>query len=326
MQIGTDVPDPTDRTLDNLRQVYRDRSPLLHTLFGDILGRLETLAPIPGVEPLADSLKDEVSSQDASLVLFDADVEAATSVEDLDAALEATAGRIHGFVESARAVAALPLAVTDELATVTSGCRNLEYDALARVHGVETKDFASTAVEDDFASAGLWPDGPFNGGTTDYVDGTLRVTFTEAGNHGITTKGIDPSRYHDVRVEATYSIDEFALSGLSCRGNGERRYTVQVNPTGLVLIYRWGDTQTLLGRRAMPVGAVAAGAVNLAIECIDGNLSPLRINVYLDGERVAEVSDPDPLGPDGVIGMFAQGLGGTAVTAYDDFAVLVPAD
>jgi hypothetical protein len=305
------------------------RRPRMDALTSTALERTRAVERVAGGDPLQDALAAEFANQQTTSAAFFDALAKASSLADVETAINAQgAANVEFVAASSRAVTAIPLPLADAIAAV-DGCRFLEFDARARVHGVPTGTFSKEVIHDTFDEAGFWKVGPFAGGSTAVRDGRLSISFAEGGGaHAVTaTSGHPQTAFGDVRVEATFSLEPNALSGLTCRSTGGAYYSVQVNPIGLVLIYRFAPRQTLFGRRTAPKGTVLAKQVDMAIECAGGrDGKPLVIAVYLDGERVAEVVDDRPLAPQGLAGMFAQTVGLPSTTSYDEINYLVPAE
>jgi hypothetical protein len=325
-QITTDIPEPADRTLDALKQVNADRQPRVEQGYRDAIDGLNALMPYTGGEPFRMALLTEFQSALDELPAFYQAIANATTVEEIDAehVSRGTANSAR-LLASARSVVATDVAFSDAIAAVTTGCRFFEFDARARVHGIETPQFSEVVIDETFDAPGDWPIGDFEGGTVTIADGALTLAFDAAVIQSVETNGQPTPRFHDVRIESHFAMDGSALVGLSCRGSNVERYYVLVNAIGLILIYRTSDN-SLIGRRAAPDGFDGSLGLDLAIECLAGNSDPFSFIVYLDGERVAEVQDEQSLESEGFAGMLAQAFAPGASAAFESFRVLVPAD
>jgi hypothetical protein len=314
------MPEPTDRTLEALKQINADRQPRIEQLYTDAVAALDALIPWPGGEPFRLALLNEFQSAlDAMPAFFQAVADAAT-IEAIDAQY-ATRAEINsaGLLASARSVTDTDVAFSDALAAVTADCRFFQYDARARVLGIETPHFSEVAFEDEFDDEGNFETEAFDPGQQTVADGSLTQSFAGAGRKFTRV----PSTYHDARIETHVRFEGSApLVGLACRGDGSKRYDAFVNQLGLVLIYSQpGDT--LLGRRVAPDGFDASAGVDFAIECIAGNLDPFTIVVYVNGERVAEVQQEHAAVSEGAWGMSANALVPNTVATFDYIRVLV---
>jgi hypothetical protein len=322
-QITVDIPEPVgaDYTVENVQAMYAQRETRVEQVFQSAIDSANDVTPYPGGEAFRLALVNEFQVQLDAMPAFFQAVAAATTIEDVNAALDSR-GPIAtpALVDSARAVAEIDLAFADAIAATPGGCRFFELDARARPHDVELPDFTHVAFEDNFDDDSNFSTGPFDGGTRDIADGALTVAFSEAGFIDVAK----PAQYHDARFETNVRIDDFALGGLACRDTGNKRYSVLVNPIGLILIY--GSDGVIIGRRAAPEGFVATDGINLAIECVAGNLDPFTIAVFIDDELVAEIQQEHAHASEGLAGMFAQSFGAGASVSFDFFRVLVEPD
>lgn len=326
VQVSTDFPEPAERTLESVQQVHAARRPGTEANLSAALDRLRDVAPLPGGQAFVDALQAELEGTIDTLPSFYDSIASATSLDEADQGLnDYGMAASQRLLDSARAVAEIDIVYADAVAAVSTGCRFFEFDARSRPHGLDTGIFSETVLDDSFEQPGDFRLGPFEGGEVGIADGALTMSFTGTGSKAVLTDQHDPSSFHDVRVEATFTSSGSALAGLSCRDDGENRYFVVVNPLGLILIYKSGDSP-LLGRRAAPEGFDPLAAINLAIECVAGNLDPVLIAVYLDGERVAEVVDEDTLASEGFVGMYTQSLAPGATAAFQNIKILGPAD
>jgi hypothetical protein len=325
-QITLDIPEPTERTLEALKQVNANRQPRIEQGYADAVDALHALTPYPGGESFRLGLLNEFQSALDAMPAFFQAIADATTVEEIDAQYT-TRGTVNsaGLLGSARSVVEMDVAFSDAVAAVTTGCRFFEFDARARVHGIETPDFSEIVIDETFDEPGNWPTGDFDGGTVTIADGALTVAFDSAVVQGVETVGQPTSKFHDARIESHFAMNGSALVGLSCRGSRAERYYVLVNAIGLILIYRTSDN-SLIGRRAAPDDFDASLGLDLAIECLAGNLDPFSLIVYLNEERVAEVQDAHALESEGFAGMLAQAFTPGASATFDSFRVLVPAD
>jgi hypothetical protein len=323
-QITTDIPEPADRTLEALKQVNADRQPRVEQIYHDAVDALNALTPYPGGEPFRVALLSEMQSALDAMPAFFQAIADATSVEEVDAEY-ANRGTISGagLLKSAQSVVLMDVAFSDAVAAITTGCRFFEYDARARVHGIATPDFSEAVFVDSFDDQSNFSDAAFEDGQIMVDGGSLTMSFTQAG--GDSFVAVPLGRFHDARIESHLHPAGNGLAGLVCRAQGANRYEVDVNQIGLVLIYSQpGDV--LLGRRAAPDGFDASDGVDLAIECLAGNLDPFTIVVYIDGERVAEVQQEHAAESEGRYGMLARSFASGAVATFDSIRVLVPAD
>jgi hypothetical protein len=177
------------------------------------------------------------------------------------------------------------------------------------------------AFEDPFDDDGNFATGPFGGGTTAIGDGSMTLSFDQAGELVVAK----PAKFHDSRIETRLHLQGSMVAGLACRGDGQKRYQVVINELGLILIYEMPGSH-LLGRRAAPEGFDPSAGIALAIECFAGNLDPFTLVVYVSGERVAEVQQEHAFASEGFDGMYAQAFGAGASAVFDELRVLVPAD
>jgi hypothetical protein len=321
-------PNPAQPTLAALQAVHASRRPIVVTATDRADERAQALEVFPGGRPFHDALAAELADRAASTPALYNAIAAATSVEAITQLLtesSTSGGRL--LSTTTRAIARISLAAADALAAVKTGCRFFESDARAWVRGRPSVTFGTTIADDRFETAGRWPVGPIAGGEIRIEGGAMVVSLTTGGaSRMISTTSIDPSPLGDVRIEASVVGETYALSGLACRANGAQRYTVQMNPYGQILIYRWSDRQELLGRRAPPYDDIQSRPLNLAMECVGGRSGQaLLIAAYQDGQRVAEVVDEQPLAADGEAGLFAQTLGLPSTTRFEAIRVLVPA-
>jgi hypothetical protein len=324
--ITEDIPEPADRTLEALKQVNADRQPRVEQLYEDAIAALNALTPYPGGDAFRQALLSEFQSALDAMPAFFQAIADATTIEEIDAQY-ATRGSISGagLLGSARSVVEMDVAFSDAVAAITTGCRFFEFDARARVHGIATPDFSEVVIDETFDEPGNWPTGDFDGGTVSIADGALTVAFDSAVIQGVETAGQATPRFHDARIESHFALNGSALVGLSCRGSSAERYYVLVNAIGLILIYRTSDN-SLIGRRAAPENFDASLGIDLAIECLAGNLDPFSLIVYLNEERVAEVQEAHALESEGFAGMLAQAFTPGATATFDSFRVLVPAE
>ena len=326
-QITTDIPEPTERTLEALKLINADRQLRVEQAYADAVAGLNALTPYPGGEPFRMALLAEMQSALNAMPAFFQTIAAATSVAEIDAqyAMRGTV-QSDGLLESAQSVVAMDAAFSDAVAGISTGCRFFEFDARARVHGIETAEFSDLVIDETFDAHGKWQTGPFDGGTATIADGALTLAFDSAATYVEDTSDQRKADFHDVRIESHFTQDGSSLTGLSCRGSRLERYSVYINVLGLVLIYRIsGDEITLLGRRVAPDGFDSSAGVDLAIECLAGNSDPFSLIVYVSGERIAEVQEEQALQSEGAAGMTAQALAAASAT-FDEFRVLIPAE
>lgn len=321
-QITTDIPEPADRTLDALKQVNAERQPRVEQAYGDAVDALGALTPYPGGEAFRLALVDEFQSALGAMPSFFQAIADATSVEEIDAQY-ANRGAVNsaGLLGSARAVTEMDVAFSDAVAAVTTGCRFFEYDARARVHGIEVPAFSEVAFEDSFDDDSNFGGDSSGGSTTEISAGSIVVSFDQASWLLLPA----PHQYHDARIETRVRLDGSLLAGVVCRGDGPRSYEVVINELGLILIYQMPDNQ-LLGRRAAPEGFDASAGMDLAVECFAGNSDPFSLVVYVDDELVAEVQQEHAFASEGRAGLYAQAFAPGATATFDEFRVLVPTD
>lgn len=319
-QITVDIPEPAgdDYTVENVQAAYGQREPRVGPLFQAALDSLDEVTPYPGGEAFRVALLNEFQVQLDAMPAFFQAVAAATTIDEITTALNSR-GPIatSGLLGSARAVSQIELTFADAIAAIPGGCRFFELDAYARVRPeIVLPDFTEVAFEDNFDDDSNFSTGTFDG----YIaDGALTTTISDEAQ--VVAK---PALYHDARFETNVRIDGFALGGLACRDTGDERYSVVVNPIGLILIY--GSDGITVGRRAAPEGFDATNGINLAIECVAGNLDPFTIAVYIDDELVAVVQQEHAHAGEGLGGMYAQSLTAGSSVSFDFFRVLVPAD
>jgi hypothetical protein len=316
------VPNPPE--LVPLQQMWAARRAHIEPAAAAAIARLDALTPPTGGEPFHAALRAEFSEQGAA-EFFDA-VAAAETAETIFGLDAQRTGRLLGALSnSLRSVPMLDQPLIDALAAITSGCRFFEFDARAAPQDRPTEDFSEIAIDDSFDADSAFSSGAFEDGSeVSVADGELAVTFPGGqGFHQVLTDSLGDALYHDARIEATIRNGGSGLAGLVCRSDGGSGYGVVVNPMGLILIYRFGQSQPLIGRAAAPDGFDAALGYHLAIECVRGNLDPLLIAVELDGVRIAEVLDNDPFASEGYVGMFTQWLAAGSETVFEDFKVTV---
>ncbi len=323
-QITVDIPEPAgaDYTVENVQAAYAQRQPRVEQVFQAAIDSANEVAPYPGGEAFRLALINEFQVQlDAMPAFFDA-IASGTTIDEITTALNSRAPiATAGLLGSARAVSMIDLAFADAIAAVSGGCRFFELDAHARPRpDIVLPDFTQVAFEDNFDDDSNFSTGPFDGGTRDIADGALTVTFSDASFVDVAK----PAKYHDARFETNVRIDGLALGGLACRDTGNKRYSVLVNPIGLILIY--GSDGVTIGRRAAPEGFDATSGINLAIACVAGNLDPFTIAVYVDDELVAEVQTEHAHASEGLAGMFAQSFGPGSSVSFDFFRALVEPD
>jgi hypothetical protein len=322
-QITTDIPEPTDRTLQALKEVNASRQPRVEQIYADAISALNGMTPYPGGEPFRLALLAEFQSALDAMPGFFQAIADATTVEEIDAQyLNRGTVNSAGLLNSAQSVVEMDEAFSDAVAAIPTSCRFFEYDARARVRGIETPDFSVVAFEDGFDDETNFATGPFGSGQQVIADGALTLTFSEVGRHSVRA----PGNFHDLRIETRLELGGNApLAGLTCRGDDLGQYDVFINQLGLVLIYSQpGDN--LLGRRAAPDSFDASGGVDLAIECIAGNLDPFTLVVYVNGERIAEVQTEHAAVSEGRAGLSLYALAADTVVTFDDLRVLIPAD
>jgi hypothetical protein len=323
-QVTVDIPEPAgnDYTVPNVQAAYAQRKPRVEEMFQAVIDSANEVTPYPGGEAFRLALINEFQVQlDSMPAFFDA-IASATTIDEITTALNSRAPiATEGLLGSARAVSVIDLAFADAIGAVPGGCRFFELDARSRVHpDIVLPEFTEVAFEDNFDDDSNFSTGPFDGGTRDIADGALTVTFTDSSSIDVAK----PAKYHDARFETNVRINGFALGGLACRDTGEKRYSVLVNPIGLILIY--GSDGVTIGRRAAPEGFNAASGINLAIACVAGNLDPFTIAVYVDDELVAEVQTEHAHASEALAGMFAQSFGAGSSVSFDFFRALVPAE
>lgn len=321
-QILSDLPDPTDRTLEAVQSISAQRQLRYEQEYQAALDRVSAVTPYPGGEAFRAALLNEFQVQFDALPAYFQSIADAASLEDIDAVMASRAMVSTNLVlDDARAVSEIDIGFADAVAAITDGCRFFELDARSRVHpDIILPDFTQVAFEDNFDDDSNFSTGPFDGGTRAIADGALTVTFNDSSYVDVAKA----RQYHDARFETNVRIDGFALAGLACRDTGDKRYSVLVNPIGLLLIY--GSDGVVVARRAAPEDFDAANGLNLAIECVAGNLDPFTIAVYIDDELVAEVQQPHAHASEGLAGMFAQSFGAGTSVSYDFFRVLVEPD
>ena len=326
IQASADFPEPSPRALESVQATHAARRPAIEANLSAALSRLAAVMPLAGGEAFRAALIDELQGTLDTLPTFYDAIAAAATLEDLDRGVsDYGTAQSARLLNSARAVSEIDLAFSDEIAVVDSGCRFFEADARARPHNRQTPNFTETEIEETFDAPSDFTTGPFEGGEVQVAAGALTISFTSATTKAVWTDNHEPSMFHDVRVEANFSVTGSALAGLVCRADGDKSYTIVVNPIGLVLIYKGGESP-LLGRRVAPEGFDGSPGVHLAVECVGGNLEPALIVVYLNGERVAEVVDETRHAAEGFAGMFAQGFGPGSMATYVDFTVSVPSN
>jgi hypothetical protein len=318
--ITTDIPEPAERSLDALKQVNADREPRVVQAYEDAVAGLDALTPYPGGEAFRQALLVEFQSALDAMPAFFAAIAAATTVEEIDTQY-LTRGEVNsaGLLDSAQSVVETDVAFSDAMAAITTGCRFFEFDARARVHGIEMPVFSEVVFEDSFDDESNFETEAFDAGQQTIADGALTQTYSTAGRKFTRV----PDTYHDARIETHLQLDGTApLVGLACRGEGDRRYDVWINQLGLVLIYSQ-PTDNLLGRRVAPDGFDPTSGVDFAIECLAGNTDPFTLVVYVNGERIAEVQQEHATVSEGAYGMSANALVPNTVATFDYIRVLV---
>lgn len=150
---------------------------------------------------------------------------------------------------------------------------------------------------------------PSSWGTPDVVEGS--ATFADGG-YRVTLKR--PGRFLDfgaparlgprtsVEVDASAPTGDGVLYGLFCKAsaNSFPRYAAYIRPDGFWTIRRYGHDGSLrvLAQADEPSryspAIHSSGPNRIRLDCL-GDARPMRLALFVNGEPVADVEDPDPV-------------------------------
>jgi hypothetical protein len=321
--IWEDFREPREPSVEELRQVELDRRPSIEAAYQSAKQALANLTPYPGGEPFRQALLAEFQSELDDLPGVYEAIAAATTTDEIYAA-----NRINyqsaGFsnVDTSRSVLKMDVAFSDAVAAIprTTFCRWYEFDARARVHGIETPDFSQVIFQDDFDDDSNFKNTGFDSGRKTITDGTLKLLFSSSYKVFLAA----PGQYRDARIETHLRFDKGSyFAGLACRGDDATGYQVLLGRDGQVLINASDADYHVMGRVPPPETFDVSNGVDLAVECFGGDTDPFTIVVYVNGERVAEVQAEHATVSAGPWGIFANSYSGGDELTFDSLRILV---
>lgn len=330
LAIDEEIPIPSG-TLEEARTAWVARLDRYAPLNEDWLVDLEQLGPIPGGEPLYEALAAWNGRRIQSTADFRTAIEQAASLEELQAVV--TAGGTTDYEDTKPiyiSLAELAPDVLSELAAYEGQCNAANVEAAAIPQGRDTADFSQTVLEDDFEGEQVWSTDPMQGHEATQADGVYRITtaevLPEGGQYWVSSTSVahDPATFGDVRIEATITRDASMFAGFACRDDGAEdhsAYLMQVAGT-LVAVWRKAPAFELVARRTF---AELSTTLDLAMECVGGaDGTPVTIAVEIDGERVVEWVDENPLAAEGYVGMVAGSRVAGDDVSFEEIRVLIP--
>jgi hypothetical protein len=319
--IFEDFREPRPPTLEQLKQVEADRRPSVEAAYRAARDALNDLTPYPGGEPFRQAmLTDFQSAIDEVPATYDAIANATTvdEIYDLDPIYDLAAG--SSSLATARSVLQMDVAFSDALAASPTFCRWYEYDARARVKGIETPDFSAVAFEDDFDDDSNFTNMGFDSGQQRITDGMLKLSFASSYKYFVAA----PGQFGDARIETHLRFDNGSyFAGLACRGDDATGYQVLIDRNGQVLINASDAIYHMMGRVVPPETVDASNGIDLAVECFGGDSDPFTIVVYMNGERVAEVQADHATVSEGPWGIFANSYSAGDAASFDSLRILV---
>ncbi len=194
----------------------------------------------------------------------------------------------------------------------------------------------SPLLEEDFSSrANGWDDAGSKRAGGHYDNGAYRIYAEPGVDDGFAAGGpqsasnvvpsAPPSFGIDVEARRIAGSSQDVQYGILCRRAADRFYAFVIqNKTGFIVKQASPGNVTTLARG--DTSAVDVNAMNHLFASCDGDqeLTYVYLALWVNGEKVTDVTDPNPL-PTGTVGLFVRTDAKTAVEAeFDDFKVGKP--
>ena len=172
-----------------------------------------------------------------------------------------------------------------------------------------------------------WTEGRVAGSSYGYDRGHYSITVEEPNTHALSDSALEGQAYQrsltslgDTAVEtvAGATNDRTGAFGVFCRYQGRTgaRYAGLINRLGTWGIYKIDHEVLTPLSRGETTAVVGAGAHRIRLECAGEDRATVRLAV--DGRALAEIEDPEPIGP-GLVGM-------TAVSGEEEAGIRVEFD
>jgi hypothetical protein len=226
--------------------------------------------------------------------------------------------------EAREGVLALVVPVDDPAPLIVAGAGPDGAGGLHFTASADTLTPTNVLFEDDFSSPGGWQDiFREDDGVSDYEAGGFRIRVGEPNYDYWANPGLD---FNDARIEVETRMiggPEDNVFGLICRYTDPANfYLFLISSDGFYAIAKYTEGEyALIGADMMlEHEAIRKGAAanRLRADCVGQTL-----RLFVNGEQLAEVTDPDHVSGD--VGLLAGTFGepGTDIL-FDHFAVLQP--